>query len=340
LPLYLRRVKNEDGLHHVIRSSYREGECWKSRDLLDLGLDPGEYIVYPGGNGFYFEPDLEERLLAQGELFTSDDLEHLFLPFLRPEVRRVVESYRHRSGSRDPQDAPSSEEFAQRQRHLHSFDKRRLHFLRCGRVDIGDLDGRPWGFLKVLMEKSRDEIEHVIEGMERVLRPQEVCSYVFTALHLQTKFPHHPWRNRPAALDQDEVDQWVLAALCDMNTDETFFAGVDRHDGSRLHPYLVKYLVLYFDAETAGGLRPEDLREILRRQRFSPPRPAVPRMGVDAACRLFGISRERMVAMERKELVRLYRRKAKELHPDRGGDQESFIRLSEAFTCLVEGKKR
>ena len=42
--------------------------------------------------------------------------------------------------------------------------------------------------------------------------------------------------------------------------------------------------------------------------------------------------------MERKELVRLYRRKAKELHPDRGGDQESFIRLSEAFTCLVEGK--
>jgi len=35
-------------------------------------------------------------------------------------------------------------------------------------------------------------------------------------------------------------------------------------------------------------------------------------------------------------LVRMYRRKAKELHPDLGGDKDSFIRMGEAFAYLME----
>ena len=328
----------QDGYHYLIRSSYREGECWKSRDLLDLGTDPADHIEYVGGNGFYFNPEVEEKLHAQGARFSSDELEALFMPFLPPHIRYTIESFQTHAALRTTQGAWSAQELAQRQRSLHSFDKRRLHFLRCGRVDIGDLEQRPWKFLKVLMEKSRDEIEHVIEGMEGVLRPHERRTYLFTALHLQDRFPHHWLRNNPAALDQEAVDDHFIAALCSLNSDATYFAGMDHPDRSTLHPYLVKYLVLYFDSEFEGGFWPEQLRDFVVRQQFSRRRITIHRIALEEACKLFGICTENLASMSRSQLVRLYRRKAKELHPDRGGDQEAFIRMTEAFACLMDGK--
>jgi hypothetical protein len=50
------------------------------------------------------------------------------------------------------------------------------------------------------------------------------------------------------------------------------------------------------------------------------------------------MSREEAAGLERKDLVRLYRKKAKEHHPDRGGDKECFIQMTEAFACLLEQK--
>lgn len=230
--MYLRRVLFQDGYHYLIRSSYRDGECWKSRELLDLGTDPAAHIEFVGGNGFYFSPDMEEQLCAQGAECSTEELEELFLPFLPLRIRRTIESFQARIGLRTRRRACSTQEMEQGQRWLHSFDKRRLHFLRCGRVDIGDLERHPWKFLQVLTEKSRDEIEHVIEGMEGVLRPQEMRPYLFTALHLQTRFPHHWLRNQPAALDPEAVDDCFLEALCALNNDAGYFAGVEQVDRS------------------------------------------------------------------------------------------------------------
>jgi hypothetical protein len=42
---------------------------------MDLGADPGAYIEYPGGNGFYFNDEIEERLHSQGVEYSSEDLE-------------------------------------------------------------------------------------------------------------------------------------------------------------------------------------------------------------------------------------------------------------------------
>jgi curved DNA-binding protein CbpA len=42
--------------------------------------------------------------------------------------------------------------------------------------------------------------------------------------------------------------------------------------------------------------------------------------------------------MSRRELIRLYRRKAQELHPDKGGDQDQFVRLTEAYQDLIKRK--
>jgi hypothetical protein len=336
--LYLRRVRFEDGYHYVIRESYRDGGCWKCKDLADLGMNPGEYIEYAGGNGFYFNADLEEKLGAECAGYSTEDLEGLFLPFLKPRIRRIIESFQTHTTRSQCSKTISERELAQGQRGLHSFDKRRLHFLRFGRVNIGDLDQRPWKFLKVLLEKSRDEIEHTLEGMERALPPHEVRLYLFAALHLQTCFPHHLLRNHPAGLDPEAVDNCLLAALCSLNADNTFFAGMDGHDPNTLHPYLKKYLILYFDAEDERRRWPESIEEFVRRQQSFRRPPPVQRMEIESACRVLGISREDVAGMDREELVRLYRSKAKDLHPDRGGDKESFIRMAEAFACILEQK--
>jgi len=40
--------------------------------------------------------------------------------------------------------------------------------------------------------------------------------------------------------------------------------------------------------------------------------------------------------LSRRELLRLFREKAKRLHPDRGGDKEAFILLRRIFEELME----
>jgi hypothetical protein len=334
--LYLRRVMFPEGYHYVLRESYSDGDCWKHRDLADLGVNPGECIEYAGRNGFYFSGDLEEQLEGAGVRYCSEDLECVFLPFLKPHVRRLIENFRAHSKRPFRSTNISPHELTQKQRHLHSFDKRRLHFLRCGRVDIGDLDRRPWGFLNVVAERSRDEIEQILEGMEAVLRPQEMRLYLFTALNLQAHFPHHGLRNNPVALDQEAVDNHFLEALCRVNSDAAFFCGTDGGDRVTLHPYLARYLILYFDSEFERPRWPEFMRAFAGRGRAHGRPASVQYMGMDDACRIFGVSREEVARMKDKELVRMYRRKAKELHPDRGGDKESFIRMGEAFACLME----
>ncbi len=334
--MYLRQVKFQDGYHFIIRESYRDGEGWKHKDVADLGTTPERYIEYTGGNGFYFSEELEERLQTAGLKYSSEDLEGLFLPFLNPRIRRIIESFQAHPAGRHRRETISPQELTRQHQLLHSFDKRRLHFLRCGRVDIGELDWRPWKFLNVLMEKSRDEIEHTIEGMERVLRPHEMRPYLFTALHLQRHFPDHLLRNHPAALDQETVDGYLLEALCAVNNDAMFFSGVDRGDRATLHPFLSRYLILYFDSDFERDEWPESLRQFMHRRHAYRRPPAVQRMDMEEACRVFGISREDVGKMKDGELVRMYRKKAKALHPDKGGDKESFIRMAEAFGCLVE----
>jgi len=43
--------------------------------------------------------------------------------------------------------------------------------------------------------------------------------------------------------------------------------------------------------------------------------------------------------MSRKDFARLYRLKAMELHPDKGGDHDEFVKLTEAYHALLKTKK-
>jgi len=337
--LYIRRVKIEKEYHYVLRETVRAHDAWVSRDLMDLGTDPCRHIEYPGGNGFYFNPEVDEALCAKGVEYASEDLEEVFFPFLEPHVRRVVRNFSHPPGRCRGPNAVPGEDLWKYEQELHLFDKRRLHYLRCGRIDIGELEGRSWKFLKVLLGKCRDEIECVIEGMEGRLRPQELGSYVYAAFNLQSHFPGHVLRNIPAGLDPDRIDECLLAEICRLNDDPRYFAGMNGHDGRTLHPFLVKYLILHFDhGYERRSLLDEHMNDFERRRRFARPAPRGAGMALQEAFAVFGITDKEFQAMSRRELVRRYRRHARHRHPDQGGNHEDFLRLTRAYEVLLVRK--
>jgi hypothetical protein len=339
--MYLKRERSKGGYHYTLCESYREQGCWKHRRLMDLGPEPGDYIEYPGGNGFFIHESVEEEVRSKTVHFCYDDLEAIFIPFLDPYIRRIVERFQSPASSRKRWGHVSAEELFKHHRQLHSFDKRRLHYLRCGRVNIGDVDAKPWKFLNVLLEKSRDEMECFFDRMEESLPPHELRRYLYTALHLQTHFRHLLTRNQPEFLDPKKVDHYFLEDLCRLNRDETFFRGVKKHDPEKLHPYLVKYLILYFDHTFDPRLAWDEMVGdfVWRHQFYRKPR-STAGMSVSEkdACRRLGISLAGFQKMDRRELIRQFRLMAKRSHPDTGGDQESFLHIKAAYECLMRRK--
>lgn len=319
------------GRHFVLRESYREDGGWKHRDIADLGADPSEYIEYPGGNGYYIRPDLEDLIQQAGIEYTAEEIENIFLPFLDPRIRRIIENFR-RSPSRYSGNRRESSD----SHRAHWFDKRRIHFLKFGRIDIGNIDGEKWGFQKILRDKSRDEIEHVIEGMEAELRPREFMSYIYTAFNLESYFSNHLLRHHPAALDPEKIDSFFLEEICSINQDARFFRGMDRDSIYPLHPMLQKYVIIYFDGSVmAGNTWSEAIKERLR-QRMNRARTAPSsQMGKEEALEVIGIAESELQCMTLNRLTKHYRRKAQEMHPDKGGDHEGFLKLTEAYNILL-----
>ena len=94
--MYLAQKQIKGQICYFIRESYRHGDGFLSRDLIDLGPDPGRYIIYPGGNSFYIDEIIEERINDLGRPGDPDQLEDIFWRFLHPEIRRVLEPFRSR----------------------------------------------------------------------------------------------------------------------------------------------------------------------------------------------------------------------------------------------------
>ncbi len=308
---------------------------------MDLGSDPGIYIEYPGGNSFHVKESFLERVQKRAERFSEDELEKLFMPFVDPHIRRIVEQFERPGKPRRPWQSLSSEEVLSRQKRLHSFDKRRLHYLRFGRVQMGDLDRRPWKFLQILSEKSRDEIEAMMDRMELALKPHERRVYVYTAFHLQNHFRHMLTRNHPSSLEPEKVDGFFMDAICNLNRDERFFQGIPPHDHQWLHPYLIKYLILYFDNDfIPGTFWNETVREFMWKHQFYHKPKSKTRFSTShrSACEMLEITPEEFKKMDREMLIRCYRRLAKKTHPDRGGESRRFVEIKAAYEALLKMK--
>ena len=328
--MYLARKFISGKCRYFIRESYREGKDFGCRDLFDLGADPGKFIAYPGGNAFYIDETVEDEIRSQGVEPSMEDMEAVFWRFLRPEIRIKLEPFRRRERRQkdgrkkgDTSDLPDA----------HVFDTRRIHFLKTGRMDQRSLDHLPKSALRRLQGKSRDEIEQGFMEMESVLRPREYKAYTYVIFNLQHFFHQQFAKDSPQFLDQDQVDAYFIEEVCRLNRDSGFWAGMNT--GNRLSEYLVRYLVMYFDHDYASRSFAADyVRDFMNRHRTYQPPPSVT-VSMQEICAIFGKSREALKKMSRRDLWRLYRRRARDLHPDTGGDHERFVKLNDAYHKLL-----
>ena len=163
--MYLAQQKITGKIHYFIRESFKDGDGFKSRDLFHLNTNPARYIIYPGGNAYYIDSVVEETLSSLGVELSGDDIEDMFWPFLKPDTRRALESFREKAKARKTRVAVNPEEEQRIRTHVSEFDKRRVHYLRCGQIDQGRMGRMPVRLFKWLLGKSRDEIEqHFVDS--------------------------------------------------------------------------------------------------------------------------------------------------------------------------------
>jgi len=330
--MYIARARIFGPPHYQLRRSvFRQGR-WESETLADLGRDPGRLLCYPGGNAVYVDQEFVERLRAAYGKLDEAELDDLLWSWVRPEIRRAVGPFRCRRRS------PPKNGQADTGR-LHPFDKRRLFFLRCGRFDAAcPADSR---LFRVLAAKSRDEIEQHILGMEDELEGRERKLYVTAIFDLAAHFPNWMFaRAFPQTIDPGRLADAFLDELCRLDRDATFWQGFPRT--ATLPEYLARYVVMFFDFDFPSFAADEEFirRFMAGRRRFSWPERRPPAVADGEMERLFGVPAGRLRGMGGRELTRLYRRRAKELHPDTGGEHEVFIRLTAAYEQLLAGQGR
>jgi hypothetical protein len=331
--VYLARKRIGGKTHYIIRESCRHPDGLRCRDLYALGTEPEKFIVYPGGNAFYIDEAVEEGIRSLGSEPASEDMENLFWPFLKPDIRYKLEPFRRRERRlKEGRKAPES----LTPEHTHLFDRRRVYFLKTGRMDQRSIGRLPVAMWRSLRGKSRDEIEQGFMEMECDLKPREYKAYTYVIFNLQQYFQQRFARDTPESLDPDEVDACFIEEVCRLQGDTAFWSGMDA--GSRLSDYLIRYVIMYFDHDYASrSLAEEYIHDFINRHRAYRP-PVSVAVSMQEIVDIFGKSREALKKMNRRDLWRLYRRRAQELHPDKGGDHERFVKLNEAYHKLLRVK--
>jgi hypothetical protein len=334
--VYLARKKINGKTHYFIRESYRVDTFFESRDLVSLGTNPADYIVYPGGNGYYIAEAVEEKLRSCGVEPKPDELDEIFWCFLKPEIRRVVKQFRGR-GRRERSSRNRNVESQDAVPYVHLFDKRRVHYLKYAQADQRNIGRMPLRSFRVLLNKSRDELEQYFMEQEDILRPSEYKTYVYVVFDVQRHFTEMIAKKMPQGLDQDEVDTRFLEEVCRLNRERTFWAGM-KTDGN-LHEYLIRYVVMFFDYDydRSSWLR-DHIEDFVNSKRQYQPPSKRKRVTLDEASTIFGVAKDVLAEMNRRALTRLYRKVAQKLHPDKGGDHDAFISLTHAYRDLLRKK--
>lgn len=333
--MYLARTIIRNRWHFILRESYLENGCYRSRDLLELGPDPRRYVKYAGGSNFFLDDWVVDSLRKKGVELDPFELERLFFPYLDPLVRRRMEMFIDRQTYRrwKPISAAMRRKILES---THEFDRRRVHFLRFGQIDQRRLD-RPAAIYRVLLDKSRDEIEQYFLSEEHVLRPHEYKSYMYAIFDLQRFFTESFASTMPEALSEEKLDQHFIEQICRLDGDNKFWEGLRRD--ARLSGYLVRYVIMYFDYVFPSGRGMEEyIRNFMDARRRYVPRRSGVRVSMAEAATIFGISRPELGALTRIQLKRLFRRKAREMHPDKGGSHEKFIELVNAYQEILRTK--
>ncbi len=327
--MYLAKIKKHRQITYLIRESVLEDDAAGFREICSLGPLPGAWIDYPGGNAWHVSPELVRRISKQAQRVDPDELEDLFWPFVRPDIRQATAHFRER-GKTSTYRRMTREEKVTVARSTHAFDKRRVHFLKFGNMDQGPLVNMPPALFRRLQGKCRDEIEQQFIREESRLNHRERKSYVYTIFDLQRFFKGFMAKKMPHALDQNKVDAFFIQELCHLN--KTLFSHF-RH----LHEHLIRYVIMFFDHSYGDTVLIEEMERDFRfRSRFfhqpQPPKPTVSR---SKAREIFNLSKTELNTMNKRALTRRFRKLAREHHPDKGGSHDKFVELSNAYQALL-----
>lgn len=332
--MYLARKYLKKKVSYDLRESYRDGAGIKSRDICSLGTNPETFVIYPDdGVAFYFDPALIETIENAGVKPDTEELENLFRPFLHPDTLRVIDRFS------SPAPGRRQSLLAQKKRCetevFTMFDKRRMHYLRFGELDMRGIGNVPKKIYRKLLDKSRDEIEQQFMEMETILENREKKNYVYAVFNVAGHFESEIAYRFPQALDQEKVDLAFIEEFCRIHADASFWGDLGLSE--RVSEYLLRYAFWFFDIEFEGSRYMEDMMwQFKQRHHGFRAAPRQKSMPVDEALSVMGISRLDLPQMTVKSLTKKYREKAQHHHPDKGGNHEQFIRLNRAFRDLLK----
>lgn len=335
--MYLAKLKSGQATSYQIRQSYQEAEnSFNFRIVFDLGNNPSRFIEPFTDHVVLFDAELVQAVSTHTQRNSEAMLEKLLWDFLPEEVRRRQTMFQgrgmHFSGPLTDADRDKIN------RQVHLFDRRRLYYLRYGAIDQSRLSRLHEKTCRPLLGQSRDEREYYFTAEETALEPGHYLQYVYAIFNLQKYFHQSfaPWL--PESLAFDEMAEHFEQALCRLNKDCRFWQTVQTDHF--LHHHLTRYLIMFFDYSPGPRSFWGDFTKSFMADHRTfrwPERPAA--WSREKADQLFGTPYEQLKRMSRAQLNRLYRKKAMELHPDRGGDHDLFIELTTIYQVLLKIKK-
>lgn len=238
------------------------------------------------------------------------ELEDLLFPldlYSRPGCKLPADRHRHR-GWRPAGAAPAGARARGDPRRTGAGS------ISCAWRTSAETQDKTAALYTVLLDKSRDEIEQLIHAREQALPPRD------PAVPVRRLDLERPPRATPARRSSSSYDPFESFAeeVCRLAADPDFWRGYLR--SGRLPEPLVRYLILYFDTT------PDEPVRFARFDLFLP-RPSLPphclrRHRPGSRRPNFSGSMATKASLSRRELIRLYRCKAHELHPDKGGDTD------------------
>ncbi len=336
--MYLAPITRAGITSYVIRQSYfhEKDGTYRYRNVFDLGHDPGHYVEELSDEICYFSSHLEDCVDKVTDTDPTRVLEELLWDFLPEEEQHRLSLFRHRGTIKVR--PLSGEDRTAIENEVHLFDRRRLYYLRYGAVDQSRISRLNPKLYRPLLQQSRDEREYYFVDMEKVLKPNEMKTYVFAVFDLQRHFSESISATMPEALNQFDIADHFTSDICTLNQDSRFWSG-EQMDSS-LHHHLIRYIVMFFDhGYGRRSLFDDFVREFMGRHRSFRWPEKKPTVSTTDAAKVFDTSWKDLQKMNKKDLTRLFRQRAKELHPDSGGNHDRFIELSGAYTSLLARKQ-
>lgn len=335
--MYLAKLQHGQQTTYQIRQSFAiEENRFQFRILYKLGEQPDQFIDLFDDHIVLFD----SRLLAAVSPYSAGDtdleLERLLQNFLPPEVKRRQQLFHHRNRFlTGPLTGDDRRAIADQ---VHLFDRRRLYYLRYGAVDQSRLSRLHEKCCRPLLGQSRDEREYYFSAEEMALEPGSYLQYVYAIFNIQQYFHQSFASWLPEALARDELEDYFLKELCRLHNDPRFWQGSP--PGYPLNHHLARYLIMFFDFIPASRSFQSDFARsfMSSRRHFRWPDKGR-KKGPEQVSRIFATPYDKLKKMSREDLGRLYRKKAMELHPDKGGEHDLFIELAEVYNQLLKTKQ-